>query len=41
MEEFKKKPIIIDTDPGDDDAVSLLWAIACDQFDIKSITFTK
>ena len=41
MEEFKKKPIIIDTDPGDDDAVSLLWAIACDQFDIKAITVTN
>lgn len=36
-----KKPVIIDTDPGDDDAVSLLWAIACDKFDIKAITVTN
>lgn len=41
MEELKKRPVIIDTDPGDDDAVSLLWAIACDKFDIKAVTVTN
>lgn len=41
MEELRKKPVIIDTDPGDDDAVSLLWAIACDKFDIKAVTVTN
>lgn len=41
MSELLKKPVIIDTDPGDDDAVSLLWAIACNKFDIKAITVTN
>lgn len=31
-------PLIIDTDPGDDDAASVMWAIACDKFDIKALT---
>lgn len=33
-----KKPLVIDTDPGDDDAASILWAIASDKFDIKALT---
>lgn len=41
MDTIKKKPIIIDTDPGDDDAASLLWTIACNKFDIKAITVTN
>ncbi len=38
----EKKPIIIDTDPGDDDAASLLWILAnptC--YDILGITVTN
>lgn len=42
MEELKKKkPVIIDTDPGDDDAASIMWAIACNKFDIKALTITN
>jgi inosine-uridine nucleoside N-ribohydrolase len=41
MSEAYKKPVIIDTDPGDDDAASILWAIACDQFDIKALTISN
>jgi inosine-uridine nucleoside N-ribohydrolase len=37
----KKVPLIIDTDPGDDDAVSILWAIASGKFDIKALTVTN
>jgi inosine-uridine nucleoside N-ribohydrolase len=37
----KKIPLIIDTDPGDDDAVSILWAIASGRFDIKALTVTN
>ncbi len=36
-----RKPIIFDTDPGDDDAVSLIWALASGAFDIKAITVTN
>lgn len=41
MDEIRKKPVIIDTDPGDDDAASILWAIACGKFDIKALTVTN
>ena len=34
----KKIPLIIDTDPGIDDAASLLWVLSSDKFDIKAIT---
>lgn len=37
----KKIPLIIDTDPGDDDAASILWAIASGRFDIKALTVTN
>ncbi|MGN1163616.1 MAG: nucleoside hydrolase [Candidatus Ornithospirochaeta sp.] len=36
-----KKPLIIDTDPGDDDAASILWCIASGAVDIKAITVTN
>lgn len=35
---MKKRPIIIDCDPGHDDAVMLMLAIGSDLFDIKAIT---
>ncbi len=38
---MNKKAVIIDTDPGDDDAVSILWAIACGKFDIKALTISN
>jgi inosine-uridine nucleoside N-ribohydrolase len=41
MEKINKKPLIVDTDPGDDDATSLLWVIASKKFDIKAITVTN
>lgn len=41
MEELKKKPVIIDTDPGDDDAASMLWVLASGRFDVKAITVTN
>lgn len=36
-----KKPLIIDTDPGLDDAASILWVLANGQFDIKALTITN
>ncbi len=36
-----KKAVIIDTDPGDDDAASILWAIASGKFDIKALTISN
>lgn len=41
MSASEKKPVIIDTDPGDDDAASILWAIASGQVDIKALTITN
>ncbi len=35
---MKKSPILIDCDPGHDDAVMLMLAIGCNLFDIKAIT---
>lgn len=40
MSEERKIPLIIDTDPGDDDAASVMWAIACDKFDLKALTIS-
>jgi inosine-uridine nucleoside N-ribohydrolase len=37
----KKIPLIIDTDPGVDDAASILWIIASGRFDIKALTVTN
>jgi inosine-uridine nucleoside N-ribohydrolase len=39
-EEPKRIPLIIDTDPGDDDAASIMWAIASNKFDVKALTIT-
>lgn len=36
----KKKPLIIDTDPGIDDAASIFWVLASDRFDVKALTVT-
>ncbi len=36
-----KIPLIIDTDPGVDDFVSLLWVLANPVFDLKAITVTN
>lgn len=38
---MSKQAVIIDTDPGDDDAASILWAIACGKFDIKALTISN
>lgn len=35
---MKKIPIIIDCDPGHDDALAILWAIGSKMFDIKAVT---
>lgn len=31
-------PVIIDCDPGHDDAIAIIWAVASKKFDIKAIT---
>lgn len=38
---MQRKPVIIDTDPGDDDSASILWAIASGAVDIRAITVTN
>ena len=38
MAELKKRPIIVDCDPGEDDAVCLFMLFADEQFDILGIT---
>ncbi len=39
--ENKKIPVIIDTDPGIDDAASLFWVLSNERFDIKALTITN
>ncbi len=34
------EPVVIDTDPGVDDAVALLMALSCPQMDIVGLTTT-
>lgn len=41
MNENKRRAIIIDTDPGVDDAASLFWVLTNPQFDIKAITIAN
>lgn len=41
MNKIRKKPIIIDTDPGVDDAASLFWVITNGSFDIRAITIAN
>ncbi len=36
--ETKRIPLIVDTDPGIDDAASLFWILSQDRFDLKAIT---
>ncbi|NQT60394.1 MAG: nucleoside hydrolase [Bacteroidetes bacterium] len=35
------KPVIIDTDPGDDDATSILWALASGKVDVLALSITN
>ncbi len=37
----RKTPVIIDTDPGVDDLVSILWAMSVPSLDIRAITVTN
>ena len=37
---MEKKPLIIDCDPGHDDALMLMLAVGCGLFDIKAITIS-
>ncbi|MBQ3295425.1 MAG: nucleoside hydrolase [Erysipelotrichaceae bacterium] len=38
MSELKKRPVILDGDPGHDDAIAWVLASTVDEFDIKAIT---
>lgn len=38
MSNEKKMPMIIDCDPGHDDAMAILWALSSPQIDIKAVT---
>lgn len=35
---MKKIPVIIDCDPGHDDAIALLWALASPSLEVKAVT---
>lgn len=38
MTNYQKRPMIIDTDGGVDDALAIIMALNCDQLDLKAIT---
>ena len=38
--EDNRTPLIIDTDPGIDDAASIFWVLASGRFDVKALTVT-
>lgn len=38
MQEIKKRGIVIDCDPGHDDAMAILWALASPNLEIKAVT---
>lgn len=40
MAKINKIPVIIDTDPGIDDAASISWVLANKKFDVKALTIT-
>ncbi len=37
----KLQPVIIDTDPGIDDASAIFWVLANERFDVKALTIAK
>ena len=39
--ENKQMPLIIDTDPGIDDAASIFWVLASGKFDVKALTIAN
>lgn len=41
MDSDRKTPVIIDTDPGIDDAVSIFWVLADGRFDVRALTITN
>ena len=41
MSEKKLPPVIIDTDPGIDDASALFWVLTSKKFDIKALTIVN
>ena len=38
MDKIRKRPVILDGDPGHDDAIAWVLAAAADELDIKAIT---
>ncbi len=38
MTEWRRRKVVIDTDPGIDDAIAILWACGSDALDIRAVT---